>query len=98
MDPLAALKSACILKTFQSFKDLPLGEYVVYRFAVVDTDHGTKVRIDLAETYMYLPERFVNALADTSMEALNQKPKIMIYKGKDTKHMDRLILDFKDVD
>lgn len=97
MDSLSALKNACThKKSYKSFKDIPHGEYVIHRFSLAKTVHGKKVRIDLDDTYMYLPERFADALSESVIQELNLKPKIMVYEGKDAAQKDRLILDFKD--
>lgn len=98
MDSLTALKNACVQKiTYKSFKDIQHGEYVIRRFSLAKTIHGKKVRIELDnDTYMYLPERFADALTESVIQELNSKPKIMVYKGKDAAQKDRLILDFKD--
>lgn len=92
---LAALNSACVKKTYQSFKNLERGEYIVDRFSIVDTVHGQRVRIDMVDTYMLLPERFIKQLGEETIAALNQTPKIMVYGGKDTTNRDRLILEFR---
>lgn len=92
---LAALNSACVKKTYQSFKNLERGEYIVDSFSIVDTTHGKRVRIDMSETYMLLPERFFKQLNNETIAALNQSPKIMVYGGKETNNRDRLILEFR---
>lgn len=95
---LAALKSACEKRTFKSFKNLENGEYYVTRFSHVDTLHGKRVQIDLADSYMYLPERYLTKLPEDVCKDLSKTPKIMIYGGKDANGSNRLILDFKDVE
>lgn len=86
---LNALKSA-----YQSFKDLETGEYIVKHFTIIQTSHGQRVRIELDDKYMYLPERFVNTIGP-HIEVLNKSPKVMVYSGKDSSDRDRLILDFR---
>lgn len=93
---LNALKLACLKKNFVSFKDLAPGEYIIKTFTVVDTTHGRRVRIDLADTYMYLPERFAIALTESAVLELNKTPKVMVFQGKDKNDRDRLILDFRE--
>lgn len=93
---LNALKLACIKKNFVSFKEINSGEYIVEKFTVVDTSHGKRVRIDLRDSYMYLPERFVGALTEPVLAELNKSPKVMVYGGKDSSNRDRLILDFRE--
>lgn len=93
---LNTLKLACEWKKFVSFKDLTPGEYIVNKFTVVTTSYGDRVRIDLADSYMYLPEGYLKMLTPV-IEELNKLPKIMTYGGKDANHRDRLILDFNEV-
>lgn len=92
MDAIQALKTACQAKTFQSFRTLEPGDYVVQRFTLVQTTHGQRVRVDFEETYMYLPERFAQILTPDKIETLNAAlaPKLMmIYGGKDRNNRDR---------
>lgn len=98
MSALNTLKTACLKKPFASFKDLSPGDYIVNHFTFVETKHGKRVRIDLDNTYMYLPERFAASLSEAAMENLNQSSKVMTYSGKDAADQNRLILDFNDID
>lgn len=91
---LNALKSACSKKKYQSFKDLEHGEYIVNHFSIIETSHGPRVRIDLDDKYMYLPERFVKTIG-SHIDVLNKSSKVMVYSGKDSSDRDRLILDFR---
>lgn len=93
---LDALKLACLKKKFTSFKDIVPGEYIVDKFTIVDTTHGKRIRIDLRDSYMYLPERFASALTESALVELNKTPKVMVYGGKDRDDRDRLILDFRE--
>lgn len=90
---LNSLRFNCMKKKIASFNNLPIGQYVVNKFSIVETSHGTRVRIDLDETYMYLPERFTKLTPD-KIEELSKSSKIMIYDGKDSANKNRLILDF----
>lgn len=90
-----ALNMACEKKLYQSFKNLAPGEYIVEKFSLMDTAHGERIRIDLAETYMLLPERFTKKLDEEDIDVLNKSPKIMVYGGKDSSNRDRLILKFR---
>lgn len=92
---LEDLNTACVGKLYKSFKELPVGEYIVVKFHIVETAHGKRIRIDLAETYMLLPERFARALTPEKINALNKSPKIMIFNGKDSSNRDRLMLEFR---
>lgn len=95
---LAALRSASEKRKFQSFKNIPKGEYIVKTFSHVDTIHGKRVQVDMMNgEYMYLPQRYLTLLSEDVCEDLSKSPKIMIYDGKDPDDSNRLILDFKDV-
>lgn len=91
---LTALQSACSKKTYQSFKDLEHGDYIVNHFTIIETTHGKRVRIDLDDKYMFLPERFVKSIGP-HIDVLNKSPKVMVYSGKDSSDRDRLILNFR---
>lgn len=94
---LSVLNSACEKKTYQSFKDLPVGEYIVNHFSIVETKlYGNRIRIDLGETYMLLPKRFAEKLDQEKINVLNKSPKVMVYGGKDSSFKDRLILQFRE--
>lgn len=97
MNALEKLKSACGVKNYRSFNELPVGEYMVHEFSWVDTSHGRRVRISLDNHYMYLPDRF-ESLSDADIAELNAAPKVMVYGGKDSTKNNRLILDFHEID
>lgn len=94
---LNTLKVACAPKQFASFKDLSPGDYIVNKFSIVTSAYGDRVRIDLHDSYMYLPERYLKTLTEKVIEELNKSPKIMTYGGKDANNRNRLILDFNEV-
>lgn len=96
MSALELLRAACLKKTYKGFKELSTGEYMVHSFSKVDTGHGTRIRIDLDEFYMFLPERFAITLNDKHLAELSATRKIMIYSGKDITDHNRLLLDFKE--
>lgn len=92
MEAIQALKTACQTKTFQSFRTLQPGDYIVQRLTLVLTTHGQRIRIDFEETYMYLPERFAQIMTPEKIESLNSAlaPKLMmIFGGKDRNNRDR---------
>lgn len=97
IDAMNVLRDACVQRKYQSFKDLPPGEYVIIKFSIVNSTYGDRVRIDLHDTYMFLPARFVISMTAEVINELNKAPQLMIFSGKDTNNRDRLILDFKDV-
>lgn len=94
---LNTLKAACVHKKFASFKDLLPGEYIINKFSIVNTTFGDRIRIDLQDSYMYLPESFLKTLTAELLDDLNKSPKIMVYHGKDSNNHNALILDFNDV-
>lgn len=95
MEAIAALKSAFTPMNFKSFKHLPLGEYTVKSFNVVTTTYGSRVRIEIDDFYMYLPERAALKLNDKLIALLNENTVIMSYMGKDPEVQNRLLLDFE---
>lgn len=99
MSAMLVLKNACLKKPYKSFKDLAPGEYIIKQFSVVTSKYEGKriVRIDMEESYMYLPERFATSMTDAIIAELNASPKIMVFTGKDMNDRERLILDFHDV-
>lgn len=97
MSALNLLQTACLKKSYKSFKDLPVGSYFIKSFSLADTDHGKRVRIEIEDTFMFLPERFASSLDEAAIKELNSTPKIMIYSGKDAAVQNRLILDFQEV-
>lgn len=85
-----------VSRTYLDFKELQPGEYIVNSFSIVESGHGPRVRIDLDENYMLLPERYVKIITAEKIEVLNQSQKMMVYSGKDPSRQNRLILDFRD--
>lgn len=88
------LKLAVRPKQFMSFKNLPLGAYQVLHFSTEHTkNYGLRVKADMGERYVYLPERTLKDLKpeeyDAFITALNDSPKMMIYKGKNPNQKDR---------
>lgn len=89
MDALKTLKAACEKRGYQSFTSLEVGEYIVSKFTAVTTKHGPRIRIELDDTYMFLPERFSTLLTPEVLLNLNASPKMMIYGGRDTENQNR---------
>lgn len=96
MDALTILKDTCVKRLFKSFKNLAPGEYIVNSFEKCKTTHGDRIKINMDDSYMLLPERFNKSLSQKDINELNKAPKIMIFGGKDPETQNRLILDFKD--
>lgn len=51
------LKSACANKPTKNFEDLTISEHFVINFQRVKTKFGVKIKIELADSVMFLPER-----------------------------------------
>lgn len=108
-DALNALKAACSRKKFvgfknannwpkfRSFTDILPGEYIVNKFSIVNTKYGERIRIDLHDSYMFLPKCFLKDLPREYIEEWNKAPKMMTYKGRDAENRDALILEFNEV-
>lgn len=92
MSGIANLKSSCVNKPIQSFQNLTIGEHFVLNFQRVKTQFGKKIKIELTDSVMFLPERF--QLSNEALENLNKSTVIMVYGGKDATNKNRLILDF----
>lgn len=87
MDAFSMLKSVCCTKQFVSFENLPVGDYFVEEFALVNTKFGTRIRVDIGDKVVFLPERFSKNMTSEKVNELNNSPKLMCYKGKDaSKH------------
>lgn len=97
LSALDCLKAACEKKPFRSFDDLMPGEYIINEFSQVDTQYGNRLRISMENgtVFMFLPERF--NMDEEGIKELNSSPKIMVYRGKDVKAKNRLLLDFQDL-
>lgn len=94
MNAISMLKSACVNKPFKSFKNLLVGDYIVEDFQRVTTSYGDRVRIEIFDAVMYLPERFSRILSDGLLTELNESTVVMSYSGKDPNTSNRLLLDF----
>lgn len=93
-----ALLAACSKVTsYMSFDALPIGEHRVSNFFKTDSKYGQRVRVNVGEKYVYLPERF-SCLTSNDLKQLNKTPTIMIYGGKDRSNQDRLKIDFKPIE
>lgn len=95
MEAVKVLQNAFKPINFKSFKHLAVGDYVVKNFKVVKTTYGPRVRIEIDEFYMYLPERATEHLDEKTIASLNSNPTIMSYMGKDPEVQNRLLLNFE---
>lgn len=91
MNALQALQTACEPRNFKSFKDLEVGEYPVRGFSLVNTQHGQRLRVDLEDCYLFLPERFVLHMNADFIAKLNSTKKLMVYSGKDLVNKQRYV-------
>lgn len=96
---MEALQDACSkVSSYINFDKLPLGEHKVADFHKVSTQFGPRIRVSVDDQhYMFLPERLSSLNAET-LKKLNQKPRIMVYSGKDRENNDRLNIEFKESD
>lgn len=83
MEAFNILKSACWTKKVVSFNQLPVGEYPVSEFMLVQTRFGQTLKVDLGDKIVYLPTRFGANMTDETVAALNTVPQILTYSGKD---------------
>lgn len=96
MNAIQTLKSACAMKHFVNFDNLPTGEYIVESMQRVTTPFGERIRVELKDVIVYLPERFTKVLTEEIVAELNTCAMVMIYSGKDPVQ-NRLLLDFEAV-
>lgn len=95
MQALGILKSACVNKPYKSFRNLAVGDYVVDNFQRVNTNYGDRLRVELSDCVMYLPERFSHLLTDDHLTELNDGTVVMSFSGRDPHAQNRLLLDFE---
>lgn len=87
MSALSALKSNS--REYTNFTQLPAGEYQIQKFAKVETPKGERLRVDLNEYYVFLPERYLNGINEEKLAELNNGKYVMVFKGKNTQKQDR---------
>lgn len=97
MSAISVLQRACLNKPFKSFKDLEVGEYKIERFDYVESTFGDRVRIKLSDSYMFLPQRYIEEMSDEVIKELNVSTVYMTYSGKDQNNQNRLMLEFNAV-
>lgn len=83
MEAFNILREACWNKPTINFNELPLGEYPVHEFMLVQTRFGQTLKVDLGAKWIYLPTRFGVNMNDARVLELNSLPKIMVYTGRD---------------
>lgn len=92
-------KSACVSKPFISFEDLPIGDYFIKSFAYIETKFGKKIRLDIGEKVVFLPERFVKRIGEDNVEKtlaeMNKGEYWLLYRGKNKAQRNQLMLDIE---
>lgn len=83
MEAFNFLRDACWNKPTINFNELPLGEYPVHEFMLVQTRFGKTLKADLGDKLIYLPTRFGVNMTDHHVAELNTIPQIMVYTGRD---------------
>lgn len=96
-------KSACTgtgtstSKPYVKFDDLSVGDYFIQSFAYVQTKYGKKIRLDIGEKVVFLPQRFITRIGEINIEKtldeMNKGQYWLLYGGKDTSEFKRLILN-----
>lgn len=81
---MEALLESCAVRSYKSFADLKVGDYPVRKFGFADTKHGKRLRVDLTDFYVFLPERFqIENFPPSRIEELNSTDIILEFKGKE---------------
>lgn len=78
------LRQACWDKPTVNFNDLPLGEYPVIEFILVQTRYGKTLKVDLGDKFIYLPIRFGVNMTEEKVDILNTLPQTLVYAGRDS--------------
>lgn len=78
---LEIFRNACRVKSYCRFDDLAVGDYLVYHFALKDTKYGKRLRVDLGDKFLYLPERFL--VPESVVADLNKTQYYLVYRGKE---------------
>lgn len=88
------LLRACEKRSYKSFKDLQIGEYIVKNFSAVETKYGARLRVDCDGFYVFLPERLSTPkiLEPSNIHKMNKREQIMIYRGKDAEKQGRYVI------
>lgn len=85
MEAFAMLKKAAgWSKPLVNFSQLPVGEYVVSEFTLVQTKFGPKIKAELSDKVVFLPSRFSKGVTEESVASLNTLPQILIFSGMDS--------------
>lgn len=74
-------KAASYSKPLVNYSQLPVGEYVVSEFSLVETRYGVQIKADLGDKVVFLPQRFVKDMTEEKVAALNTIPQILVFSG-----------------
>lgn len=94
MSAFEILKNASNSKPTTNFDKLDLGDYFISSFTLVETKFGPRLRLDLGDKLVLLPERFSAGLTAEKIQELNEENFLLAYKGKDKTQKNKLMLDF----
>lgn len=85
MESFALLKKGASWNSkLESFSELPIGEYAVTDFSLVQTEYGPRIKVVLGDKFVFLPNRFSKNLTAEQVQELNSIPQILIFSGIDT--------------
>lgn len=76
-------KAAGYSKPLVSFSQLPVGEYVVSEFSLVQTKFGPKIKADIGDKIVFLPSRFSKGMTEEKVFGLNTVPQMLVFSGID---------------
>lgn len=95
MSAFEALQNACSSKSFESFSKLTPGRHQIVHFKLMKTRYGQRVAALIGRIYYYLPN-YVSEQINTPkrISELNDSRYEMVYRGRDTLHKNRILLDF----
>lgn len=80
---METLLTSCEHRPYRSFTTLECGEYPVTKFSISDTKFGKRIRVDLRECYVFLPQRFsVELFNEEVIKDLNSQDIVLIFRGK----------------
>ena len=82
-------------KPFRSFSKLEPGIYPIWKFQLSEGKFGKRLRIELKDCLITLPERFIYDVTPESVDELNLGQYKMIYKGRDASRNNRILVDFE---
>lgn len=79
------LKNASNNKPYRNFENLETGSYIITEFTKVETKFGPKIRVDIGNYLINLPQRYTDGMTPEYLEELNKTQVLMRYYGKDSK-------------